>query len=489
MRVGELFGSAGLPYPTECGNIEICGIVTHSSLAFKGCMFISLAGYNSGGKEHIIEAVNNGTVVIVAEQVCDECVGGAAIIKIDNTRRAAALLYNVQCGKPSDKLKIIGVTGTNGKTSVCACLESIFLEAGKRCAVIGTTGVRVDGKVLPSNDGGGFTTPTQERLYPLLAKFVDMGVENVFMEVSSHALAQQRVAAIDFEYGIFTNLTRDHLDFHGTMEDYFLAKAALFKKCKKCVVNIDDPFGERLLKLCHHPITCSRVSGDAVIENIKCFSDGSEYTLKWRGGEFFVRLGAAGDFSPMNSAEAAAVALDMGIPPCRILRGLLRFRGAKGRMERVTPEGCGFECVIDFAHTPDALKRAALSSRVFRARGGRLITLFGCGGDRDRGKRAEMGRVASEYSDVIIITSDNPRSEEPREIIRQILKGVDKEKEYFVEPLRAEAIRLAVSLARAGDVILLCGKGHEDYEIDVEGKHPFDERAELVEAISKKYEA
>ena len=188
----------------------------------------------------------------------------------------------------------------------------------------------------------------------------------------------------------------------------------------------------------------------------------------------------------MNATQAAAVALDLGIAPCRVLGGLSRFRGAKGRMERVTPEDCDFESFIDFAHTPDALRSAALSARHLRENGGRLIMLFGCGGDRDRGKRAQMGRVASEYADVIVVTSDNPRSEDRDEIIRQILKGIDKEKEYFVEPSRAKAIRLAVALARAGDVILLCGKGHETYEIDAEGKHPFDERSILLRAIAEK---
>ena len=224
MRVKELFLSAGLPYPTECGEIEICRIVTHSAEVSDGCMFISLAGHNNGGHGHIKEAVYNGAAVIVAEQVCDECVGGAAIIKIDNTRRALSLLYNAQCGNKTDKLKIVGVTGTNGKTSVCACLESIFLYAGKRCAVVGTTGVRADGRILPCEEWDGLTTPAPERLYPLLAKFYDMGIEYVLMEVSSHALSQGRVAAIDFEYGIFTNLTRDHLDYHGTMEEYFLTE-------------------------------------------------------------------------------------------------------------------------------------------------------------------------------------------------------------------------------------------------------------------------
>ncbi len=484
MLTGTLFERAGLECPEECKDVEITDIVTRSDKVTEGSMFICIRGNNTDGHDYIGEAVNNGAVVIVAEQVRDECVGGAAIIKVDNTRHVAALLYNIQCDEPTKKLLAVGVTGTNGKTSVCALLESIFLSEGVACGVIGTTGCRVCGEPL-DGEYASLTTPDVHELYSILAKMARLGVTHVFIEVSSHALSLSRVDAIEFEYGIFTNLSRDHLDFHGDMEKYFLAKARLASLCKTLVVNTDDEYGARLAQMCPRALTCSTREGDFVARDASCDAMGSEYALVYSGGELEARVSALGDFTVMNSLMAAAVALDMGISADAVGRGLLRFFGACGRMERAV-SAQPYEVIVDYAHTPDALERLLVSSRVLRSGNGRTILVFGCGGDRDKGKRKQMAHIASRYSDEVIVTSDNSRSESAEAIIADILKGIDKEKPYTVIPSRARAIEYAVNIARAGDVVLLAGKGHEKYEIDADGKHAFDEKEIVRVAVAAK---
>ena len=476
MRLGELFDRAGLRCPDEHKNIEITEVVTDSRKATEGCIFVCIEGHNTNGHDHINEAVKNGAVVIVAEQVRDGCVGGAAIVEIDNTRRAAALLYNAQCDDPSKKLKIVGVTGTNGKTSVCFMLESIFLAAGIPCAVIGTLGCRI----LGCNTRlcrGGLTTPDASELYPLLAHLRDEGIEYVFMEVSSHSLVLSRVEGVTFECGVFTNLTRDHLDFHKSLEEYFLAKASLFKKCKRGFVNVDDAFGKRLLTMYRGIFACSQKNGDATATEIECNLEGTGYTLGYKDKKYRIDVGALGDFTVMNYLEAAAVALELGISAEHVCGGLSRFFGVAGRMQRVIHSHGHFEVIIDYAHTPDALERTLLNARALRQRSGRIIALFGCGGDRDRGKRKQMGQIASRLADFTVITTDNPRSEPPEAIISDILKGIDKEKPHKVLISRRKAIEYALGIAREGDILLLCGKGHEKYQMTAEGKQPFDEEA------------
>ncbi len=484
MRLGELFASAGLMCPAEHEDIEFTGVVTDSRLVTKGSIFVAVRGQNNDGHDHISQAVINGAVVIVAERVRDECVGGAAIILVENTGRVAALLYNAHCKHPSKDIKLIGVTGTNGKTSVCMMLESIFLEAGRRCAVIGTLGCRVLGE-KSELFRSGLTTPPASELCPLLASLRDQGIEYVFMEVSSHAMCTHRVDGLCFEAGVFTNLTRDHLDFHGSMENYFLAKASLFAKCKKIFINTDDKYGKRLKELYRGSFALSQKCGDITAKDIECTFEGCSYTLEYKNEEYDIKFGALGDFSVSNSLCAAAVALELGISPVAVSRGLSRFKGAQGRMQRVTPEGADFELIVDFAHTPDALEHLLRSVRALRGGTGRIITLFGCGGDRDRGKRKEMGRIASKLSDICIVTSDNPRSEMPESIIADILKGINKEKEYKVIPDRKAAIAYALESARKGDIALFCGKGHEKYQIDNSGVHEFDE-ARIISDLMKK---
>ena len=484
MRLGELFERAGLEYPEHLSEICVTGVVTDSRKAYGGCIFVCIKGNNSDGHDYIDQAVKNGAVVIVAEQVRDGCVGGAAIIKIDNTRRAAALLYNAQCENPSKDIKLIGVTGTNGKTSVCFMLQSIFGSAGKKCAVIGTLGCRVSQKNTELCRGG-LTTPDASELYPLLSHLREMGVEYVFMEVSSHALSLSRVAPLQFEFAVFTNLTRDHLDFHGGMEEYFAAKSKLFEQCRRRVINVDDEYGKRLFDSYGDAISCSTSEGNAMASDIECRSDGTRYTLEYKNKKYKINLGALGDFMVMNSLQAAVVAMELGISSEHVQGGLSHFFGVEGRMQRIAFPECQFDVIIDFAHTPDALERVLRCTRDLKKERGRIITVFGCGGDRDRGKRKQMAQVASRLADFVIVTSDNPRSESPESIISDILKGIDKEKPYKVIVTRRDAIEYALGEAREGDTVLLCGKGHEKYQITSDGKLPFDEE-EIVREILKK---
>jgi UDP-N-acetylmuramoyl-L-alanyl-D-glutamate--2,6-diaminopimelate ligase len=290
---------------------------------------------------------------------------------------------------------------------------------------------------------------------------------------------------VRFEYGIFTNLTRDHLDFHKDIQSYFEAKASLFESCKKIVVNADDPYGRRLLDRYPTAIRCSQTAGELCARDIECSVEGTRYTLKYGQTEYKMDLNSRGKFSAINSMQAAAVALDAGIDEKAVIGGLSRFSGAPGRMQRVDMGECPFDVLIDFAHTPDALEKLLLSVRQINMGRGRIISLFGCGGDRDRGKRKEMALIASRLSDFVIVTSDNPRSEDPEAIIRDILKGIDKEKPYEVLPDRRQAIEFALGIAGQGDIVLLCGKGHEKYQITSEGKQPFDEEQIVISALGR----
>ncbi len=483
MLLSRLFLEAGVAYPEEYSNIEINGVVTDSRKACAGCIFVCVAGHNNDGHDYINEAIKKGAVVIVAEQVRDGCVGGAAIFKVENTRLVAARLYNAWYKKPSERLKIVGVTGTNGKTSVCYMLQSIFLEAGVPCAVIGTLGCRING-IETELCRTGLTTPDSSELYPFLAHLADEGIAYVFMEVSSHSLALSRVEGIEFEYGIFTNLTRDHLDFHGDMESYFEAKARLFEKCRGKIINADDPWGARLCRRYKGSISCSQRGGDSVALSPSCDMDGIKYTLCFNGEKHEISSPVLGDFAVTNSHLAATLALDAKIRAEDVIGGLSRFFGVEGRMERIRTE-LGFNVIIDYAHTPDALERLLSSLHSFRREDARIILMFGCGGDRDKGKRKQMANIASRLSDFVIVTSDNPRGEDPDAIIADVMKGIDKEKPHARIKSREAAINYAVGIARKGDLLVFAGKGHEKYQITSEGKIPFDEREILRSALEK----
>ena len=494
MRLAELFGRAELEYPPELGDIEITKIVTDSREAVAGCLFLCIRGLHTDGHGFVNDAIQSGAGVIVAERVRDACVGGAAAwIVLENTRSAAALLYNAWFGNPADHLRVIGVTGTNGKTSVCNLIAEMLEEEGIRCGLLGTVGCRsVDGRVLtlPNKDPlANMTTPDPEQLYAMLAGLVRDGAEVAVMEVTSHALALCKVDAIRFDVAVFTNLTQDHLDFHGSMEAYYGAKRLLFERCRRAVVDTDDGYGRRLVEEISCPtLTCSVREGDYCALAIRGLGlDGSAFTLRTPRGELALTVGIPGSFSVVNAVIASAVAMEYGVRSETIARVLAQTRGVEGRMERVAlGADADFSVLIDYAHTPDALEQLLRSVHALRRRGERIVLLFGCGGDRDRSKRKEMAMIASRMADHVIVTSDNSRGEDPQRILADILRGMDREKSYAVIPDRRRAIEEAVRTAMAGDILILAGKGHERYEIDARGRSAFDEREIVKEALQKR---
>ena len=491
MTFEELLGKVGLGCPEDISDKAVSDVVTDSRRVTKDCICVCVRGSVCDGHDHIAEAIEAGAAVIVAENVRGVYVGGAAIILVENTRLTASLLYNVWYGCPTDSLRIIGVTGTNGKTSTALMLREIFECAGYPCAFLGTVGYSsVDRRFLSDAE---MTTPDPRTLYSMLAKMKQDGAEYVFMEVSSHALVQGRVGAISFDTAVFTNLSEDHLDFHGDMESYYKAKQILFTRCRRAVVNTDDAAGRRLARFLEDSgteiKTCSLDKGDfcALFQKSHGYA-GSEYALKTANGLYRILLPLLGDFQIMNSLEACAVALMHGIPIERIRGALRTFRGIRGRMERLCAHPKqDFEIIIDYAHTPDALEKLLRSVRELKDERARTVLLFGCGGEREREKGQMMGQIATALADLTVITSDNPRGEEPRDIINDILKGIDKEKAYTVIVDRKEAIDAAVRYVRKGDVLILAGKGHETYMLDARGKHPFDEREIVKNALDELY--
>lgn len=491
MRLGSLLDNAGIKYPTEVENIYVKNIVTDSRQVSRDSMFVCIKGLTNDGHEHIGEALRKGASVIVAERVRDECVGGAAaFITHDNTRKASALLYNAFYQRPTDKLKIVGVTGTNGKTSVATMLYHIFKEAGYRTGLIGTVcRLTADGRSLSPKkklSSANMTTPDPDELYRDLAKMAKDKVEYVFMEVSSHALALSRTEPITFDSGVFTNLTRDHLDFHGSMEEYFKSKKLLFEKCNKAFVFADTEYGKILAAETPCPtFTCSVSDGDFCALDIKYRGmAGVAYRLKAPKEDIEISLPLIGSFATENSLMASAVAIESGIDGQTVKKALEGFKGVSGRMERISRDGV--TVIIDYAHTPDALEKLLLSVRSLMRSDARLILVFGCGGERDKGKRSKMGKIASENADLVIVSSDNSRGEDTKKIIDGILEGIDKEKPYRVIEKRKEAIECAVAIADEGDVVVLAGKGHEKYEIDGEGAHSFDERKIVRAALRRR---
>ncbi|MBO7302763.1 MAG: UDP-N-acetylmuramoyl-L-alanyl-D-glutamate--2,6-diaminopimelate ligase [Clostridia bacterium] len=493
MYFEELLLPIGLECPRELFGVSVSAIVTDSRKAMENSIFICVEGKNDDGHRHIGEALSAGAKVIVAESVRNECEGGAALLYAENTRRIASLLYNLWYGNPVSRMKFIGVTGTNGKTSISYILYEILESAGYKTGLIGTVEYLSFGRRKIHREGN-MTTPDPETLYSTLRRMSDDGVEYVIMEVSSHALAQHRTDPINFEVAVFTNLTEEHLDFHSDMEDYYKAKERLFLQTQKAVVNIDCEAGRRLDSFLRDRgvlrKTCSCKEGAFCALNAKCDESGIEYVLVKdfdKCNSIRVKSSLLGEFQIMNSLEAIAAAELCGIDATVssvAIEGLTRISGRLERVKSVEDDESEVKVFIDFAHTPDALERLLRSVRAMTDRSSRIIILFGCGGDRDKGKRKEMGRIASRLADFVVVTSDNSRSEDPKSIIKDILKGIDKEKEFAVIESRKEAITKAiVEYARDRDIVILSGKGHEDYEIGASGKHPFNEKEIALEAL------
>lgn len=495
MILSTLLRGAGIPTDGDCDGIDIKDIVTDSKRCTPGCMYICIRGNKYDGHDFLSEAMEKGAVCVL-------CLDGAEIpdipeavkvIRVKDTRRSMAHLYSSWYGSPQNCMKIIGVTGTNGKTTVSRMIYEILYSSGRKVGLIGTLGTvfcnsSID--IRSSDELSNLTTPDPEHLYKIFSVMRSEGAEYVVMEVSSHALALGKVSPITFEIGIFTNMTPEHLDFHGDMENYFEAKASMFSHCKKAIINCDNVYGRRLCKMYRSIcLGCSCRGADVAVgaEQIQLSEYGVEYKLSHPKMRARIKCSIPGEFTVMNSLQATACACELGISSMDIKNALAYMSGVEGRLQRVKlPGTINFSVFIDYAHTPDALENLLRTARGFSKRKQRIILLFGCGGDRDRYKRSQMGRIASSMADFVIITSDNSRSEEPSDIIREILLGVDKESCFTVIESREAAIEYAIKNARGGDIILLAGKGHENYEIDKNGKRYFCE-SELVLKYVNKY--
>ncbi len=459
-------------------NIDICGITSDSRKVSKGFAFVCIKGAIADGHDYAENALSSGAAVVIAERD----LGFENQILVSDTQKLYAEMCAVWFGRPADSLTLVGITGTNGKTSISYMLKSILEGCGKKCGLIGTIQNMIGDEVFEAKN----TTPGIYELNELFAKMRDAGCSHVIMEVSSHALDQRRVEGLHFELGLFTNLTQDHLDYHKTMENYMLAKRRLFEKCNIAVANFDDQYTEHLLEgtVCEK-LTYSIKSDNATYsaKNISYRPDGVEYEFVGIGTIARVKLSTGGKFTVYNSMCAIIAAMNLGCGLAEICSALSELRGVKGRAE-VVPTKTDFTVIIDYAHTPDGLKNILQTFR--ECEKNRLIVLFGCGGDRDKTKRPLMGSIAARYADFVIVTSDNPRSEDPDAIIKDIVVGLKgSSTPYKVIANRIDAIKFAIKNAHSGDIIVLAGKGHETYQILDTGTIHLDEREVVEEALKE----
>ncbi len=497
MQIKELLKDVGISYLPKDGEREIAGIVTDSRRAVPDCLFVCMKGLHQDSHERINEAVEHGAAAVLVEAGASyDAPPGVPVLVAEDTRNALSHLCNAFWGDPVSKLRIIGVTGTNGKTSVTHLLRAIFEGAFHSCGLVGTLGCYSGNRRL--DDRGvdtlsNMTTPDPEDLYRYLSQMVADGVEYVFMEVSSHALALRKLTPIRFHATVFTNLTPEHLDFHGSMDAYAQAKAEAFSKSELAVLNMDSAYASYMRGHARaRVITCSKKGGaaDYTAEQIESLGEnGVRYRLRSNQHFLTVTCPIPGEFTVSNSMQAAACALACGISPSAITDALRSVTGIKGRMERVRlPWNSDLSVYIDYAHTPDALENLMRTVLGFRAPNQRITLLFGCGGDRDKSKRPLMGRIAERHANRVIVTSDNSRSESPAVIIKEILSGMEGTTSCTVILQREDAIRYAVLTAEEGEILILAGKGHEEYEIVGEERRPFLERAIVQDSYRERRE-
>ncbi len=474
MKLGKLLERTGISCPME--DVEITALCRDSRQVTPGCAFVCIKGTGVDSHKFAEQALEQGAALVVVERD----LGLPKQLIVENSRTVWAQMSAAWFGYPSERLHLIGVTGTNGKTSTTYLLKAVLEQAGHMVGLIGTIRNLIGDREIAA----GHTTPDSYDLQQMFAQMADAGCDYAVMEISSHALDQGRVEGCTFDAGIFTNLTQDHLDYHGTMENYAAAKRRLFSLCRLAVLNKDDTWHETMVAGCDCPkITFSERddAADYVARNIRQRPDGIDFELVSLGEIGRVRLATPGRFSVYNALGAAACARALGIPFETVTQALGAAGIVKGRAE-VVPTGRDFTVVIDYAHTPDGLIN--ICNTLAACKVGRLVTLFGCGGDRDRTKRPKMGVAAAELSDFMVITSDNPRSEEPEAIIDDILAGItDTKTPYTVIPNRVEAITWAVKNAQPGDTILLAGKGHETYQVLKDGTIHLDEREIVAQAL------
>jgi UDP-N-acetylmuramoyl-L-alanyl-D-glutamate--2,6-diaminopimelate ligase len=485
VRVTKLYsGMYGKMVLTQ--DISVRNIRYDSRRVGPGDMFVAVRGTVQNGHRFIDDAIAGGASVVVVDDDSarpDSFFMHTGVLKVvvPDARAALAGLSANFYGRPADRLQLVGITGTNGKTTTSYLIRAILETDGKPAGLIGTIDYRIGNRVIPATH----TTPESLELNALLAEMERSGCVAAVMEVSSHALAMSRVEGLGFRAAVFTNLTQDHLDYHGSMEEYFRAKKILFDSLRAgdvAVVNADDPYGMRMLG----ETRAERVTYgfgaacDVRATGVELGINGSRCMITHAGGEIEIRSPLTGRFNIQNILASCATGLGLGIGPSIIAAGIRSVEAVRGRFEKVVSPA-GWTAIIDYAHTPDALENCLRTIRelVPPEGGHRVITVFGCGGNRDRGKRPIMGRIASEWSDIAIVTSDNPRNEDPVSIIDAIVAGMNRRRETNTEVDRRTAIRSALAEARGGDVVLIAGKGHETYQVIGATRQHFDDREEV----------
>ena len=485
--------------------ISVSGLTHDSRKVRPGWLFVAIPGETSDGHDYIEQAIASGAAAVLAEHPVGPGIAGVPRIQVDDTRRVLGRVASLIYGRPASRMVVVGITGTNGKTTLTFLLESVLLAAGLRPGVIGTISYRWGGREYAA----GHTTPEASDLQRMLADMAADGVTHALLEVSSHGLHSGRLEGCDFDLGVFTNLTQDHLDYHGNLEEYYQAKKILFSrllplscrtKTAHAVVNLDDPYGVRLAReIPGIPVTGYGTESGCTVHphKVSLTAEGISGTVVDGSGSVHVQSRLTGAFNLLNILAAVAVSERLHIPKEAVSRGIEAVEVVPGRLERVPSERGNI--FVDYAHTPDALKNVL--EALAKIRVGRIVTVMGCGGDRDRTKRPIMGKEAAQGSDFVVVTSDNPRTEEPMDIIHQVENGVIaqgfvrcseefngsplKSGHYVVIPDRREAIAFAVKRFQDRDILLVAGKGHETYQEIGIIRYPFDDREVLREELTK----
>lgn len=472
--------------------LEVSGVSFDSNKVKENFLFVALKGENTDGHNYIDSAVKNGAKALIVEKTQDLDTENVSVAEVKDSRSALALVAANFFNHPTDDLTLVGITGTNGKTTITYLLESIWNEEKKKSGIIGTIDYRYGENIKQSS----MTTPESLDLMGMFREMKDSGVETVAMEVSSHAIDKDRVAKCEFDVAVFTNLTQDHLDYHQSMENYYEVKKRLFteflvdskKKNKFSVVNIDDPYGARLAQEISGNVisySINNMSAGVYAKNAEITDAGIKATINTAKGEVNINSTFFGEHNLSNILAVVATASRLGSSNNSIEQGINNLSAVPGRLE-IVPNSLGFNVLVDYAHTPDALKNVLLATKPLTK--GSLILVFGCGGDRDNAKRPLMGKIGIELSDVLIVTSDNPRTEDPEIILDHIEEGIKEsglvDKAYYRIADRTQAINQAIRAAKKNDTVLIAGKGHEDYQIIGTTKYPFDDR-EIAKEVLK----
>jgi UDP-N-acetylmuramoyl-L-alanyl-D-glutamate--2,6-diaminopimelate ligase len=499
----------------RAANGTVAGVTSDSRQVQPGTVFVALGGSRTDGHQYLANAAASGATALIIEagrKAGLKIPDSVAVISVPNTWKALSELSGALHGFPGQQLRMVGVTGTNGKTTVTHLIEQMLGDQGRKVGLIGTLGrkssaSRKDG-ASQTYESTGHTTPMATELHEILAEMRDEGNEIVVMEVSSHALEQYRVHGCDFEVAVLTNVTQDHLDYHKTMEQYWRAKALLFSnlspagksegtdggtvKKRSAVINLDSDYAQEFVKACPPGVTLYTYAiqspdANVRIENPNYSIAGSSFTVITPAGKADVKLKLGGQFSVYNALAAIASGLALGIPLADCVKSIERVPGIRGRFEVVAEKPY---VIVDYAHTPDGLENVLNATRVVTPENGRLIAVFGCGGDRDATKRPKMGRIAERLADLLVITSDNPRTEDPQQIITDIISGIQRfdSSRMVVDVDRKQAIHAAIDMAKPEDIIVVAGKGHEDYQILGDRTIHFDDREVVQDYVKQKRE-